>query len=171
MSQELKLWPLAIRWSTCSSKSVTVSSNISHTRRPLCWELFKGPFHTVMLMSYIQAKKTLKSLPAYFFFSILFSTPSFSQSSLSISRTEEPQCHPGSCRTQPCGHQRYLCQHGFLRPWPHRHTQEAAEPHGGCTLWWSWYGSCLYIDGVFAVWWFISASNDLDKSVVGSNVL
>lgn len=88
----------------------------------------------------------LNIIALLFFFSPPFSTPSFSQSSLSISRTEEPPCHPGSCRTQPCGHQCHLCQHGLLRPWSHCYPQEAAKPHGGCALWRSWYRAYLYID-------------------------
>ena len=80
-------------------------------------------------------------LDAYFLSPML--PHSSTQPSVTITRTEEPPCHPGVRRAQPCGHQRHLRQHGLLRPGAHRHPQETAEPHGGRSLWRSWYWALL----------------------------
>lgn len=65
--------------------------------------------------------------------------------SLPITRRSKSQCHPGSVRAQPCGHQRHFRQHGLLCPRSHRHPQETAQSHGGGPLWRPGYDTaCIY---------------------------
>lgn len=130
----------------------TLSSQTSLTPPGVCTQtvssfkkqllhLKKRPFHT----SHTDVIHSSQEFDIIFFFCSLSFAHSSSQPSLSITWTEEPPCHPGSCGAQPCGHQRHLRQHGLLRSRSHCHPQEAAEPHGGCTLWRSWYRGCIHV--------------------------
>lgn len=107
------------------------------------WKSTKRFLYKVLLMSCAQATQTWTSLIIACFLSVR----RYGQPSLSSTRSEEPQCHPGRCRAQPCGHQCHLCKYGLFCPRSNRHPQETAKPHGGSTLRRSWYRviMCLWI--------------------------
>ena len=146
-SYKVKRRQLTVKhWAVCRLKHLSRPEASALTLWALSRTFSKKTFsQQVTLMSHSQPAHSFHIivLPFFFFFlpnvCFLPSTRSSSQPSLSITWTEESQCHPGSRRAQPCGHQRHLRQHGLLCPRPHRHPQETAEPHGGCTLWRSRY--------------------------------